>query len=591
MSIRDGILAVYHGLLARMGISGHSKRIAQYHRARALPRWALSYSRVGLDLEGTDVTIIIPSFNYADRITAAIASAVNAAHENKHFKTEVIVFDDRSTDNSHEIAVRLGWQSGIAFLIIRPIWNVGLVSARNISLRHARGTHVFFLDADNMMSSDGLRSLHGCAVERNADAAYGPIRRIMPGGRHEGFLSNHPFDEDILRKCGNYIDAMALFRKSSLLRVGGYDLELLRLIGGHEDHDLWLRLAAAKAEICYCPEAVVGDYAVKEDSMAQSISAREYADGYLYMKTEISVAPSQRDDRLVFDLGFHKGEDSSHYLATGYRVVAVEADPALHALGLQCFAEYIESGQLTLIHAAVTGWRRRQSHETIPFHPHAENSLWGTASDPYRERNAQIHGKPHELPVDVPTTSLERLVAEHGCPHFLKVDIEGMDAEVVNDLERLTALPAYVSWETGKRSLSEVLATHLRLWRLGYQRFRVAQQMHMSRNLQRSDNSAGFSRFGEHASGPMPERHPARWSGVVGVLLKYAMLFAVYRLVGPGSPFWWAERHHSPLVNAVPRRLRSIMDRRSIPFPGWFDSHAALSVHRTSPERVTGSPR
>ena len=62
---------------------------------------------------------------------------------------------------------------------------------------------------------------------------------------------------------------------------------------------------------------------------------------------------------LVFDLGFHRGEDTDHYLAIGHRVVAVEANPSLAEDGRQRFAAEISSGQLQLIHAAVVGHKRR----------------------------------------------------------------------------------------------------------------------------------------------------------------------------------------------------------------------------------------
>jgi hypothetical protein len=34
-------------------------------------------------------------------------------------------------------------------------------------------------------------------------------------------------------------------------------------------------------------------------------------------------------DLLVFDIGCHRGEDSDFYLQKGFRIVAVEANPAL----------------------------------------------------------------------------------------------------------------------------------------------------------------------------------------------------------------------------------------------------------------------
>ena len=32
-------------------------------------------------------------------------------------------------------------------------------------------------------------------------------------------------------------------------------------------------------------------------------------------------------ENLIFDIGFHKGEDTLFYLLKGYRVIAVDADP------------------------------------------------------------------------------------------------------------------------------------------------------------------------------------------------------------------------------------------------------------------------
>ena len=34
-------------------------------------------------------------------------------------------------------------------------------------------------------------------------------------------------------------------------------------------------------------------------------------------------------ENLIFDIGFHKGEDTLFYLLKGYRVIAVDADPNL----------------------------------------------------------------------------------------------------------------------------------------------------------------------------------------------------------------------------------------------------------------------
>jgi len=160
--------------------------------------------------------------------------------------------------------------------------------------------------------------------------------------------------------------------------------------------------------------------------------------------------------QLVFDLGFHRGEDTDHYLALGHRVVAVEANPNLAEQGQERFAAAINSGQLTLVHAAVLGEARALS--VVAFHPHPSRSEWGSVDLRWVQRNAEAHGLPHDAPLMVQATTLQQLVAQFGTPWLLKIDIEGTDEEVLVDLAALDEKPAFVSWETGKESLAAVLA-------------------------------------------------------------------------------------------------------------------------------------
>ena len=38
---------------------------------------------------------------------------------------------------------------------------------------------------------------------------------------------------------------------------------------------------------------------------------------------------------LIYDVGFHRGEDTEFYLAKGFKVVAIEAHPELYQCGLR----------------------------------------------------------------------------------------------------------------------------------------------------------------------------------------------------------------------------------------------------------------
>jgi FkbM family methyltransferase len=415
---------------------------------------------------------------------------------------------------------------------------------------------------------DSLSNLYECAIAEKSDAAYGPIRRILPNGEEHSRVSNAPFDPDFLRKQGPYIDAMALFRKSTLVSLGGYNLELLKIIGGWEDYDVWLRLAVDPYKVSFYKNTVIGNYLFKPDSMVKKISYKEIINGLNFLRTSAPTVELKQNEKLIFDLGFHLGEDTSHYLALGFNVVAIEADPNLYRLGLQSFSKEIGEQRLTLIHAAAVSKERRLRQPQILFFPHAKHSVWGSVDIDFVYRNTHAHQSPHEPAITIDTISLEEVVEKYGCPIFLKIDIEGMDAEVVEDLDRLPVTPEFVSWETGKKSLFQVLHTHLRLFGLGYRKFRIVQQM-----------SSAFD-YSPHSSGPMPSHHPSKWRGILSTMLTYTFLFMIYKLIGPSSLSSWAEHHSSSMINTLPRYLRKEMIKRRIPFPGWFDSHAALPKKR-----------
>src|SRR4051812_9458515 len=72
------------------------------------------------------VSVVIPNFNHAQYLGAAIASVLTQSYPN----IEIIVVDDGSTDDSRAVAARYGNR-------IRYIWqeNRGLSAARNTGIR------------------------------------------------------------------------------------------------------------------------------------------------------------------------------------------------------------------------------------------------------------------------------------------------------------------------------------------------------------------------------------------------------------------------------------------------------------------------
>lgn len=105
------------------------------------------------------ISVVIPCYNGAAFLNAAIASVV----EQTWPPFEVIVVDDGSTDRSAAIAA----SHGPPVRLIRQL-NKGESGARNAGAAVAAGSHLFFLDADDLIRGDALQTLAAAAAAQPA---------------------------------------------------------------------------------------------------------------------------------------------------------------------------------------------------------------------------------------------------------------------------------------------------------------------------------------------------------------------------------------------------------------------------------------
>lgn len=104
------------------------------------------------------ISIIIPVYKVELYIRRCIESVINQDYNGL---TECIVIDDCSPDNSIKIVetcVR-NYKGQIEFHIIHHKINKGLSAARNTGIRISTGEYLYFLDADDYIEKDCLRSL------------------------------------------------------------------------------------------------------------------------------------------------------------------------------------------------------------------------------------------------------------------------------------------------------------------------------------------------------------------------------------------------------------------------------------------------
>jgi FkbM family methyltransferase len=278
------------------------------------------------------------------------------------------------------------------------------------------------------------------------------------------------------------------------------------------------------------------------------------------------TASSSRNDRLVIDVGMHNGDDTAYYLAKGFDVVGVEANPQLVAAAEQRFAAEIEAGRLRLVSAAVA-----EENGTMPMAISDDMTIWSSLSNDFVRRNERYAGTEYHY-VDVPTRRFEDVLAEVGVPYYLKVDIEGFDMLCVRALRQFAARPAYVSIESNVSSndapLDRIFDELAELWSLGYRGFKyVNQRNHPSIRLPSPPLEGRYVdvQFTCDVSGPFGEETPGSWQTVDQALSRAKRIRVDHNLGGLGGKY----RHLLP-ARAYGKFRQAVLHRPT----GWYDLHA-----------------
>lgn len=198
------------------------------------------------------VSIIMPTYNYAQMIGEAVESLQSQTYTN----WECFVIDDGSTDDTAEVVARVAERDPRIRYTCQT--NQRQSVAKNTALAKIRGEYLQFLDADDLIESRKLE--HQVAyleADPEVDIVYGGVRYFRTHCRNERLYSmaedNLPWmpgvsgvGRDILPSLvrGNIMAINSpLVRRVVVEAVGHFDVRLPPA----EDWDFWLRCALAGA--------------------------------------------------------------------------------------------------------------------------------------------------------------------------------------------------------------------------------------------------------------------------------------------------------------------------------------------------------
>ena len=290
----------------------------------------------------------------------------------------------------------------------------------------------------------------------------------------------------------------------------------------------------------------------------------------------------QQSHGLVVDVGMHDGADTAFYLAKGFDVLAVEADPDLVAAANERFATEIQAGRLTVLPIALTTYEGETDFYV------SSDDTWSSTKPEMAQRG--YHGMTTRK-ITVPCTTLAKVLSTVPTPHYVKIDIEGGDADCIRSLGEVAEKPRYVSFEANMTDPAEVGELVDLLAGSGFDRFKfVNQAKHPTLRLPFPAVEGDYvdAHFTKGMSGPFGEETPGQWLTRDEILDLYhdlqrrQAIRIQYSYAGRvfGIPVTGIHKQLRWLYNTRPvSRVRSwYAGARGVEVGGWFDLHAARTV-------------
>ena len=111
------------------------------------------------------LSFIIPVYNAEAYISACIDSLYNQDLGEEDY--ELICVDDASSDGSLSILQRLAQKHGNFHVFTQT--HKGVSAARNLGMEHARGDYVWFVDADDFIAPNVLKTIRRMCLDESLD--------------------------------------------------------------------------------------------------------------------------------------------------------------------------------------------------------------------------------------------------------------------------------------------------------------------------------------------------------------------------------------------------------------------------------------
>lgn len=241
-NLEDLEFGLNYCLIHRKVLGANARQIAKrWSWPKVVARVASLY-RTAIAAETNEVSVIIPSYNYGEKVGRAIESVLNQTYPVK----EVIVVDDASPDagETRETVHRYTLLDPRVQYIRQPI-NSGVAVARNTGIEQASGNYICCLDADDALAPRFIEAcIQGFKEDPRLALAFTGLQYVLPDGRVGTSQWPDGYDYDRFLKGHNQVPTCCVYRKEAWRRIGGYKSRYCPNGAGAEDAEFFLRMGA-----------------------------------------------------------------------------------------------------------------------------------------------------------------------------------------------------------------------------------------------------------------------------------------------------------------------------------------------------------
>ena len=208
------------------------------------------------------ITIMIPAHNEESGIKSSIEAALKTKYKNK----EIIVIDDKSTDNTYAIAKEFS-DKGLIKLLHRKQASGSKASALNYGFAYATGDLILCMDGDTLLDKNSLDHAVAYFNDKEVKAVSGNVE-ILSGD--DGIVNTltraQSYEYLIAIELGRSFTsifnillvisgAFGVFRREIFSGTGKFDKDTIT-----EDFDLTLKVRKTKGKIPFVKDSIARTY-------------------------------------------------------------------------------------------------------------------------------------------------------------------------------------------------------------------------------------------------------------------------------------------------------------------------------------------